>query len=99
MFANRGTSVASIAEPGTYQRDIACARRQQADGEEHVHALERDFGGGFHHGESIGRFWRGSPGQYFSTDSGLVYDSGIPANAAWLARRPSPACDTAVPPG
>lgn len=28
-------------------------------------------------GENIGRFYPGSPGDYFSADSGLVYDSGI----------------------
>jgi hypothetical protein len=84
----RGISVASIAEPGPYQRDIGRARRQQADGEEHLDALERGFEGGFHHGESIRRFWRRSLGQYFSPDSGLVYDSGTAADAA-CPRRPA----------
>jgi hypothetical protein len=89
----------SIAEPGPNQREVGRACRQQGDGEQHVHALERGFEAGSHHGENIGRFWPGSLGQYFSPDSGLVYDSGTPANAACPAGRPSPACDTAAPPG
>jgi hypothetical protein len=32
--------------------------------------------------ENIGRFYPGSPGVYFSPDSGLVYDSGTPGPKA-----------------
>jgi hypothetical protein len=69
--------VSSIAEPGTDQRKVGRACRHEADGEEHVHALQRGFEGRSH-GENIGRFWRWSLGQYFSPDSGLVYDSVLP---------------------
>jgi hypothetical protein len=37
--------------------------------------------------ENIGRFYPGSPGVYFSPDSGLVYDSGTPGQ-----RRPNNLC-------
>ena len=41
-----------------------------------MHSLAGCFEGGSHDGENIGRFYPGSLGDYFSGDSGLVYDSG-----------------------
>src|SRR5260370_19091094 len=41
-----------------------------------MHSLAGGFEGRSHDGENIGRFYPGSLGDYFSPDSGLVYDSG-----------------------
>jgi hypothetical protein len=51
-----------------------------------MHSLAGCFEGGSHDGENIGRFYPGSLGDYFSEDSGLVYDSGTLG-----PKRPKPA--------
>ena len=43
-----------------------------------MHALAEGLKGRSHDPENIRRFYPGSLGQYFSRDSGLVYDSGTP---------------------
>jgi hypothetical protein len=53
-----------------------------------MHAFAGGFEGRSHDGENIGRFYPGSLGDYFSDDSGLVYDSGNRPEMASLGREP-----------
>jgi len=86
----RGHALADHAlEPGAYQHQVSRARRQQCDGERDMDALAGCFEGRSHAGENIGRFYQKSLGQYFSRDSGLVYDSGT--QREWRPFCPIPA--------
>jgi hypothetical protein len=92
-------SSSSGLRPPPHQYQIGRARHQQRHTEHDVHPLAGGFEGRSHHGENIGRFWFGSLARYFSPDSGLVYDSGIPAgNGAGRPRaRVSLGCEAPLP--
>src|ERR1700738_285420 len=65
-------------EPGAYQGQIGRAGREQRDGQRDMHARAGGLKGRSHDPQNIRRFYPGSLDQYFSRDSGLVYDSGTP---------------------
>jgi hypothetical protein len=62
-------------KPRADQHQIHCARRQQCDRQCHMHLFTGDFEVRSHK-ENIRRFYFRSLADYFSPDSGLVYDSG-----------------------
>ena len=69
-------------QPGAYQRQIGRAGCEQRHGERDMHAFAGGLQDRFHDPQNIRRFYPVSLGQYFSGDSGLVYDSGTPTRKA-----------------
>jgi hypothetical protein len=77
-FCPREALADHALKPRAYQHQVRRACRQQRHRQRDMHSLAGCFEGRSHDGQNILRFYSESLGDYFSLDSGLVYDSGTP---------------------